>query len=162
MNQNITRLEAANANGTLIVVPRITARLLIEKQGEYLYLVQTNERGGAFSLPGGRVKTKEFTKKALIREVFEETNLTIDKKSIQFIHTLHKKEDGTVEICFFFHVVIEDFLPLALNEPHKFKEFVWIPKQEVPNKLIKDLRYVLQRIQIGKIFSEYPKKNKMM
>ncbi len=67
-----------------------------------------------------------------------------------------------VEICFFFHVIIEDATELALNEPHKFKNFVWIPKQDVPNNLIKDLKYVLQRIQIGKTFSEYPKKSKMM
>jgi ADP-ribose pyrophosphatase YjhB (NUDIX family) len=144
----------------IIDIPRITARVLIEKDGQYLYLLQTEERGGELSLPGGRVKNKEFMRKGLIREIQEETNLVIEKKVLQPVHTLHRKENGEFEVVVFFKAEVSEVSDLALNEPHKFSEFIWIDKNEVPKSLISEFRHALKRINKGDIFSEFPKKKK--
>lgn len=142
------------------IVPRITARVLIEKDNKYLYLLQTNERGGELSLPGGRVKNKEFVKKGLVREIQEETNLTVAKKSLEPIHTLHRKENGEFEIIIFFKATVEDIYDLALNEPEKFQDFVWIEKETIPSNLIAEFRHALKSIRKTSIFSEFPKAKK--
>ncbi len=154
--------DASQPNSSVLIIPRITARILIEHDNQYLYLLQTEERGGELSLPGGRVKNKEFIRKGLVREVLEETNLTILKKELQPIHTLHRKENGEFEVTFFFKVVIEDASDLALNEPEKFQNFVWFSKDEIPENLIKEFRHVLKSIKKEKFFSEYPKKKKAL
>jgi ADP-ribose pyrophosphatase YjhB (NUDIX family) len=143
------------------IIPRITARIFIEKDNHYLYLRQTNERGGQLSLPGGRVKNKEFIKKGLIREVQEETNLTVVKKELRPIHTLHRKENDEFEIVIFFEAQIDNAADLALNEPEKFQEFVWVDKNEIPENLIKEFRHVLKNVKKQSIFSEFPKKKKI-
>jgi 8-oxo-dGTP diphosphatase len=154
--------ELDRSEGVLLIVPRITARVLIEKDNQYLYLLQTAERGGQLSLPGGKVKNKEFTRKGLVREVLEETNLTILKNDLQLIHIQHRKQAGEVEITFFFKVLVEDITALKLNEPEKFQDFVWLNKDEIDDNLIKDFKPVLENIQKEQIFSEYPKKEKLL
>jgi ADP-ribose pyrophosphatase YjhB (NUDIX family) len=150
--------DATHPNSSIPIIPRITARVLIEKDNQYLFLLQTDERGGELSLPGGRVKNKEFIRKGLVREVLEETNLKVIKKDLKPIHTLHRKEDGEFEVTFFFKIEIKDASDLALNEPEKFQNFVWHPKDEIPQNLIKEFRHVLKSIKKDKLFSEYPKK----
>lgn len=144
-----------------VLVPRITARVFIERDNQYLYLLQTEERGGQLSLPGGRVKNKEFIRKGLIREIEEETNLKIVKKALVPIHTLHRKVKGEFEIIIFFKATVENSDDLALNEPEKFKDFIWVDKNVVPDNLIKEFRFALKRIKKDAIFSEYPKKKKV-
>lgn len=157
-------LGLATENGLIPVptVPRITARVLIEKDNQYLYLLQTQERGGQLSLPGGRVKNKEFIRKGLVREIQEETNLTVIKKNLKPIHTLHRKEKGEFEVVLFFKTEVENIEDLALNEPEKFQEFVWINKDEIPENLISEFRHALKNINKDEIFSEFPKKKKVL
>jgi ADP-ribose pyrophosphatase YjhB (NUDIX family) len=154
--------DAVQPNSSVLIIPRITARILIEHDNQYLYLLQTDERGGELSLPGGRVKNKEFIRKGLVREVLEETNLTISKKDLQAIHTLHRKENGEFEVTIYFKIVIEDASDLALNEPEKFQNFVWFSKDKIPQNLMKEFRYVLKNIKKEKFFSEYPKRKKAL
>jgi 8-oxo-dGTP diphosphatase len=156
-----TSTVSNDTNGTMVIMPRITARVFVEHNNQYLYMLQTPERGGELSLPGGRVKNKEFIRKGLIREVLEETNLTVTKDNLQLIHTLHRKEENEIEIAFFFKAVLDNVDTLALNEPEKFCEFVWLPKEEIHKNIIKEFRAVLKSIQKDKIFSEYPKKKNL-
>ena len=155
-----TSLPDALQPNKLPVIPRITARVLIENENQYLYLLQTNERGGELSLPGGRVKNKEFIRKGLVREILEETNLSVLKKDLQPIHTQHRKENNEFEITFFFKIEIEDISNLALNEPEKFQKFVWFAKDEISENLIPEFRAALKSIKKGELFSEFPKKKK--
>jgi ADP-ribose pyrophosphatase YjhB (NUDIX family) len=157
-----TSADATIATAPLPIIPRITARLFIEKDNQYLYLLQQVERGGELSLPGGRVKSKEFTRKGLLREVLEETNLLIKKESLQFLCTLHRKEESEVEIIFFFKATIDNIDALAMNEPEKFTDFVWLPNTEISDNHIKEVRVALKTIQKGKFFSEFPKKKEIL
>jgi ADP-ribose pyrophosphatase YjhB (NUDIX family) len=159
--QQAQALETAEQpNRVATIIPYITTRVLIEYDNQYLYLLQTEERGGKLSLPGGKVKHKEFAREGLIREILEETNLTVIKKDLKHVHTTHRKKIGEFEVIFFFKVLIDNADDLALNEPHKFQGFVWLPKDEIPDNSIKEVRFALRKLKKDKIFSEYPKKNK--
>ncbi len=159
MITTISLSDVAQPN-SLPIVPRITARVLIEKDDQYLYLLQTVERGGELSLPGGRVKNKEFIRKGLIREILEETNLKVLKKNLEPVHTQHRKENDEFEITFFFRAKVDDISNLALNEPEKFQDFVWFTNDSIPENLIKEFRTALKYIRKGAFFSEFPKYKK--
>jgi ADP-ribose pyrophosphatase YjhB (NUDIX family) len=143
-----------------LIIPRVTARILIEYDNKYLYLLQTAERGGQLSLPGGRVKNKEFITKGLVREIQEETNLKVNKQHLKAIHTQHRKENDEFEIILYFTVELIDVSLLALNEPHKFQDFVWCAKDLIPENIICEFGYALKKMKKEAFFSEYPKKKK--
>ncbi|MFK7984164.1 MAG: NUDIX domain-containing protein [Saprospiraceae bacterium] len=143
-----------------VIIPRITARVIIEQDDQYLFLLQTDERGGRLSLPGGGIKYKESVRKGLVREVKEETNLIVSKKALIPVHTHYRKKKQALEIIFFFKITINDFSDLALNEPEKFTHFVWHSKENIPKNLIPECKIALKKINKGIIFSEKRKKKK--
>ena len=137
----------------------ITTRLLLEKEGFYLYLEQTEGNGGAFTLPGGKVEQEEFAKQALVRESYEEVGITLKKKSLDLVHAVYKKLKNSTEIIFFFKAVKWKG-ELKNKEPLKFVDFAWFPVDDIPIKTPRILKYALGRIQEGKMYSEYPKETK--
>ena len=74
-------------------------KILLEKRG--------NQPGkGKWSIPGGKVELGEETKQTVIREVREETNLTVDNPElIDVVDNVEKDENGRVR----YHFVIIDY-----------------------------------------------------
>jgi 8-oxo-dGTP pyrophosphatase MutT (NUDIX family) len=57
-------------------------KALIENKGKFLIVCSKDFIGGRWEIPGGRKKESESDDEALKREVFEETGLYIDIKSL--------------------------------------------------------------------------------
>lgn len=134
----------------------ITTRLILEYEGQTLFLVQTTSNGGGFTLPGGRVDNLEFAKEALVRETREETGVKVKKSSLELVHVVHHRMKSTVDIVIFFRT-LQWQGKMKIKEPDKFKTTVWIPNNTLPERLPAILRFSLERIQMGKLYSEYPK-----
>jgi 8-oxo-dGTP diphosphatase len=137
----------------------LTARLLLEYRDHLLYLAQTKENGGGYTLPGGKIEGIEFAKDALVRETFEEVGVVVQRQSLQLVHITHRKLKSIVEIIFIFKAV--DWTgEMAVKEPEKFREAIWLPKDEAPERLTSVLKYTLERLAKGKFYSEFPKVKK--
>lgn len=137
----------------------LLTRLILEKEDKWLFLEQTKQNGGGYTLVGGRVEASEFAKDALVREAHEEVGIVLRKKDIHLVHLLHRRMPRSNEIIFVFrarHWVGEP----QSQEPQKFSDVVWLPIGELPPRMPEALQYALERIQKGKEYSEFPKEKK--
>ena len=137
----------------------LTARLLLEYREHTLYLLQTPENGGGYTLPGGKIEGTEFAKEALIREVFEEIGLILPRKSLKIAHVMYKRLKSTTEIIFFFKART-NVSEIIVKETHKFKQAVWLPNDEPPKRLPAVIKAAMAKIENDKAFSEYPPSEK--
>ena len=137
----------------------LTARVLLEYRDHLLFLAQTKANGGGYTLPGGKIEGPEFAKDALVREIFEEVGIVVQRTNLKLIHTTHRKLKSVIEIIFIFKA--ESWTgEMAVNEPEKFREAIWLPNDEPPERLTAVLKYTLDRIAKGKSYSEFPKVKK--
>lgn len=128
-------------------------RLLLVVEDQILLMVQTDDNGGKYTLPGGTIKKKEFAKKALIRECKEELGIKIKSKNLQVIHILHKKklEEDRVSIYF---LAEEWKKTIECKEPDKFSKVEWFSLFDLPTQLSPTVKHVLKQIKKGKLYSE--------
>jgi 8-oxo-dGTP diphosphatase len=137
----------------------LTARLLLEYRDHLLFLAQTKPNGGGYTLPGGKIEGLEFAKDALVREVFEEVGVIVNRKSLELVHITHRKLRSIIEIIFIFKA--KDWSgEMVVKETDKFREAIWRPADEAPERLTTVLKYTLNRIAKGKMYSEFPKLKK--
>ena len=102
---------------------------------------------GKWSVPGGLVELGETTENAVIREVKEETGLTVaDPQLIDVVDNIVRDENGEIKYHF---VIVDYFLRLKGGEPKAAddaEELKWIPLGEVEKyDLTKTFRAFLQR-----------------
>jgi ADP-ribose pyrophosphatase YjhB (NUDIX family) len=134
-------------------------RLLLEKEDRWLFLEQTKQNGGGYTLVGGRVESSEFAKDALVREAHEEVGVILRKKDIHLVHVMHRRMPRSSEMILIFrarHWVGEP----QSQEPQKFSGVVWLPVGELPPRMPEALEYALGRVENGKMYSEFPKEKK--
>jgi ADP-ribose pyrophosphatase YjhB (NUDIX family) len=138
-------------------------RLILEDQGHLLFLRQTKKNGGKYSLIGGTVEENEFAREALSREAKEEAGIQVNPEDMQLAHVLHRhklKKDET-QLMLYFRATRFRGEPASL-ERKKFEEVRWLPANELPEEVSKHTRHVLQRLQRGDIYSEFPSRSKII
>ena len=137
----------------------LTARLLLEYRDHLLFLAQTKSNGGGYTLPGGKIEGIEFAKDALVREAFEEVGVIVQRNTLDLVHVTHRKLRSIIEIIFIFKA--KDWSgEMVVKEGDKFREAIWRPADEAPERLTAVLKYTLDRIAKGKTYSEFPKLKK--
>lgn len=138
----------------------LTARVIIEWREHTLFLMQKQERGGDYTLPGGKVDGDEFAKEALIREAQEEIGIKLTKKKLKLVHIQQRKLQSLIEVIFYFHATSWEGTPSIL-EPEKFSSFKWIPSDELPSRLPAALKDALLKIENAKNYSQFEPKTKV-
>ncbi len=134
-------------------------RLLLVVEDKILLMVQTDDNGGKYTLPGGTVNKKEFAKKALIRECKEELGIKLKSKNLQVIHILHKKklEEDRVSVYF----LAEEWKKnIKCRELDKFCKVEWFSLFDLPKQLSPTVKHVLKQIKKGKLYSEISTRKK--
>jgi len=123
--------------GAVIIHKR---RILLEKR--------KNEPGrGKWSIPGGLVELGEKCEQTAIREVKEETGLTVDRpEHLDVVDNVDLDENGRVK----YHFVIVDFLVRLkggkLKASSDAAELKWVPLKEVEEyRLTKTFREFYRR-----------------
>ena len=137
---NVKRLypkQPIVAVGAVIIHKR---RILLEKR--------KNEPGrGKWSIPGGLVELGEKCEQTAIREVKEETGLTVDRpEHLDVVDNVDLDENGRVK----YHFVIVDFLVRLkggkLKASSDAAELKWVPLKEVEEyRLTKTFREFYRR-----------------
>jgi 8-oxo-dGTP diphosphatase len=138
-------------------------RLIIERDGNGLFLLQTKRNGGKYSHIGGNVEHHEFAREALAREAKEEAAILVDPNDLVLVHVLHRHKLKTDEaqLVLYFRA-IRVFGEPASQEPHKFANVSWLPMHSLPENISKSTRHVLESIERREIYSEFPGKKKAM
>ena len=138
-------------------------RLILEDNGNLLFLRQTKKNGGRYSLVGGAVEENEFAREALAREAHEEALIHVEPADMRLVHVLHRhklKKDESLLVLYF--KATKFYGEPASQEPKKFSEVVWLPASNLPENVSKPTRHVLERILLGEIYSEFPTKSTVM
>jgi len=122
--------------------------LINDGGGRFLLLKRSMESrffAGQWEAPGGKIRTGESFDYALLREVKEETGLTISLDGVVGASEFELPHTRVALLCMKAHVV---FGEVRLSEEHE--EFVWLPLQEFSTKnLTVGLRKVLNSLAKG-------------
>lgn len=121
---------------------RVGVKALIIQNDQLLLIKYENRNGIHYNLPGGGVTRGESIKKALRREVFEETNCKVDVGSLLLVAEYepkkHKKMYGKIhKLTLFFRCDIRDGAqPSMPPKPDRNQTDVeWFPLDNLPDKL---------------------------
>lgn len=128
--------------------PIVGVGAIIIKGEEVLLARRGKEPGyGQWSIPGGAVNLGERLEEAVIREVWEEVNLTIRVgEVVEILNRIFRDADGKVQ----YHYVLVDFLCEYLSGEEKPSsdalEVQWVPLSEIPrHRLPGKTRRVIQK-----------------
>lgn len=126
--------------------PPTTVQAWIEREGKYLIL-KRNEApfAGEWDLPGGFVEMGESPAEAVVREVAEETGLTVAPTEIIGAFTSAYGESGrhTVDIAYLCRVNGGDF---ELDRVEK-SDAAWVPLEEMPKLAFAGERQALEALR---------------
>ncbi|MCB0524690.1 MAG: NUDIX domain-containing protein [Saprospiraceae bacterium] len=138
-------------------------RLILEDKGKLLFLRQTERNGGKYTLIGGNVEEMEFAREALIREANEEADIHVNAEDLSLVHVLHRhklKKKHTLIVLYFKATIF--YGEPESKERHKFHDVAWFPINALPEEVSKPTRHVLNCIGNGEIYSEFPKREKVL
>ena len=114
--------------------PLLGVGAVIVKNDDVLVVRRANRPlQGEWSLPGGLVETGETTKEAVVREILEETNLTIEPiELVEVFERILRDAESRVQ----YHFVVVDYLCRMLSgEPRPgtdVSEIRWAQLEELP------------------------------
>jgi len=117
-----------------ITFPRPAVSAIILDGGTILLVKRGHEPNlGLWSLPGGGIELGEAASEALVREVLEETGLTVEPADIVGVRDVIGREDGEVT----FHYVIICFsarvISGSLAAGSDAAEVRWVPLADLPS-----------------------------
>ena len=95
--------------------------------------------GDAWGLPAGKVEPGENLKDAVLREVAEETGVSLSPDNIQHVGSYFVR-DGTFDFEWHVFSATLDTKPDIVIHPHEHSEFKWVtPTEALGMNLIHDL-----------------------
>jgi len=106
--------------------PTNVVAAIIKENNRYL-IVQRNKNkhlGLKWEFPGGKVKSNESFKEALIREIKEELNITIDVQK-KIAEELYKDHKINVHLFYFLCIQLNDTIELREHE-----KMAWVEKKD--------------------------------
>ncbi len=138
---------------------KVAVHLLFFQQDQVLLLRRFNTgwEDGNFSVVAGHLEAGETVTQAAAREAREEVGLALDPQDLDVVHVMHRKSDDE-RIDFF--VRVRHWNGDIINrEPDKCDLLDWFPPADLPPNTIPYVRYALQMVQAGILYSEFGWKN---
>jgi 8-oxo-dGTP diphosphatase len=129
---------------------------ILQKNNDLLFLLRKNTPffSDHYGLIGGKVEDNESITHALIREIYEEINITVTQDNMQFAHSLSfKNEQNKAILALVFR--INDWIGEIENkEPNKCAELGWFTLDNLPQNIIPRHHHIINMIQQGIMYSE--------
>lgn len=114
---------------------------------------QTGFEDGNYSLPAGHTEPGETFTTALIREIQEETGITLVPDNVSVSHIMHRKF-GRENIDVFYSVRNWTGTP-ENREPQKCDDLSWFPVDNLPENTIPYIRQAIEHSLRGIFYSEH-------
>lgn len=135
----------------------LSSYLVLVQNGKTLLALRKNTGfyDGYYGLIAGHVEVGESFTQGLIREILEESNLTLDPDKVKVSHVMHRKgEDGSERVDAFY--TTEHWQGDIVNrEPEKCDDLSWFPLSQLPENTVPYIRQALEHIQSGITYSEW-------
>lgn len=117
----------------------LTVLCLIEKDGKILFQNRVGSDWQGYTMPGGHIERDESVVDAVIREVYEETGLTVKNPKLVGVKQF-PIDDGRYLVFFFRAYEFSGTLTSSVEG-----EVEWIDRSEVPNiKTVADFDTMLK------------------
>ncbi len=161
-------LSACGGVGTINPVPADGVRAMPERfrlisavhvfmiRGDEILLLRRANTGwgdGLLSVPAGHLDGNEQIIDAAIREVHEETGVTVPREAMRVVGVMHRMSNNE-RIDFF--LTAEHWNGEARNaEPSRCSEAGWFPRHPLPADVVAYVRRGLENYQTGRWFDSY-------
>ena len=131
-------------------IPKITVDGIIKKGNEILLIRRRNiPFKNSWALPGGYLEYNEKTEDAVIREIFEETGIEVNKEKLKIISVTNDrvKDAHFVTIGF----LCQDFKGEAkVMEPEEIIEWKWFDLDNLPSSIFFPSEKILKKFLAAK------------
>lgn len=131
-----------------------TAVFVLLERDEQVFLLRRANTGwadGYLTIPAGHVDKGSSVKEAAITEAKEEACVDIAPEDLRLIHVDYIKDKY---VNFYFKAEHWEGEP-AIGEPELASEGRWVPKHELPEDIIPQLKNMFACLDTGIIFSEF-------
>lgn len=127
---------------------------VVRRNGDVLLArrFNTGYEDGKYGLVAGHVESGEHLTEALVREVYEESGLRVDVRSIRLIHVMQRASVARLD---FFFDVLEWIGDPMIREPDKCDQLSWFPIHKLPATTIPYVRVALEMIGKDLTYSEF-------
>lgn len=99
-------------------------------KGKFLFLKRSEDsttNPGKWDLPGGKLEREEILEEAVVREVWEETGVTIVPGEIAGYINFELPEKKVIALVYDGGYIISD-----VKLSHEHTEYSWVPLREIP------------------------------
>lgn len=134
-----------------------TAVYMIFRQGNnvaFLLRSNTGWMNGHYGLVAGRVDKGEPFSLAAVREAKEEVGVNIDPEDLLPKVLIHRKEPDSIWVDVVFEVLKWDG-ELYNAEPDKHGELVWFDPEQLPENMVRSVRFYVEQYLAGNSYAEY-------
>ncbi len=123
---------------------KIKKSRLIATKGDFVLVLEKNQKEIKYSLPGGVKKKEETITTSLQRETIEEIGICLDVEQVIFFTSIIVEKNGCFIYKKYFLVDGTNFSPKNL-EPLKFKSVKWMPWYQVYRLMDKEDKNVVKQ-----------------
>jgi 8-oxo-dGTP pyrophosphatase MutT (NUDIX family) len=135
--------------------PFIASYVIVRKNGKIAFVLRgnTNWMNDHYGLPSGKTEKGESFSAGAIREALEEIGITVKPDDLRFVHVMHRNE-GLEWVDVYFEAL--DWKGKAYNaEPHMHSKLSWLDPAKLPSNVIPSVKFALEQIELGNVYSEY-------
>ncbi len=131
--------------------------IIVDKAGEILLLKRSasdERRPSQWDTPGGHLEKGELIEENAVREIFEETGIMLDPRSLKMgtMHTEILYED--LSMNWFFFIAHVDEKPEVTIDPNEHQDFAWLPIEKAIEAITYDRqKQALQFIADNKLLT---------
>ncbi|MFZ1075199.1 MAG: NUDIX hydrolase [Minisyncoccia bacterium] len=119
-----------------------------EHEGAILMLLRlpTKSQGGKWGVPAGKLEVGETPLDGMVRELAEETGISVLPEHISFLETLYVRHGGYDFIYHMFSLLLQS-RPEVLTKKDEHEDFEWVsPIDALSMPLVEDLDDCIKRI----------------
>ncbi len=137
----------------------VAKALILDKNSDFLLLTRSDTHphyAGYYDLPGGGVEKAESYRKALVREVHEETGLSLDEQQIRVLYTVTQVIHGVSYPTVLYYARLDKEKPdIDLSYEHKSFDWAHIDRlSEVEPQIAPTYREALSYIRDNDVISD--------
>jgi 8-oxo-dGTP pyrophosphatase MutT (NUDIX family) len=133
-----------------------TAVYAVLERDNRVYLMRRANTGyndGFYGLPSGHVEEGENLFEAMAREIKEETGLDVGAGNLELVHNVYRLNAQRTYNDYFF--TCRHFAGEPRNlEPEKCDDARWFDKNDLPGKLVPEVKLALHCVAKGEHFSQ--------